>query len=81
MIVPVIKLTHTKSATLMVGSKDLAALLRAFALKACDMQDSAALEVTVEFLVETEGSPPYTTGTKARITVTEDQTKLPQVAT
>jgi hypothetical protein len=65
--------THRRSLVARIGSKELARMIAAYvaAGSAIDL-DSASTSYKVVFEDETEGSPAYKVGTKARIEIVVD---------
>jgi len=70
--------THERRATVLFDHKTLDRMIRAEALRLCGMAESDAVTVSIKIEDETTGSPAYRIGTKARVTVVEDQMRLPR---
>ena len=75
---PIITETHERRSLVTFGKADLSRILRIAACQECGIPDSDAVRVDIRFEDETAGSPPYKVGTRAIITVTEDQLMLPR---
>jgi len=77
---PIITETHERRSLVRFGKDDLYHMLRIAACQECGIPDSDAVKVEIRFEDETAGSPPYKTGTRAIITVIEDQLMLPRLS-
>lgn len=75
---PIIHETHERRSLVTFDKSDLYHMLRIAACQECGIPDSDAVRVDIRFEDETAGSPPYKVGTRAIITVTEDQLMLPR---
>jgi hypothetical protein len=74
--------THEQRISTVISSKELEKLVaEVVAARASVRLKSQGVSFKVSFEKETEGSPPYRTGTKARVEITVDLRDQPAAAT
>lgn len=76
---PTITETHVRTVKTVISKKELEALILNAVLDAAGFGlGTEGLTWKVTFEDETEGSPPYRVGTKARVEVIQDLTQIPK---